>query len=348
MIARVVNRTSSNGNLTPDSPLNRPIERPIKRPIKWLIKRHTLRTRDGHRIAFAVAGNDNNTPVVVLHGGPGGASNRSVLGFFDPNRFRVVMIDQRGAGASRPASHLTGGLRRNTTARLIGDIEAVRKQLRIERWGVLGGSWGAALALAYAGTHPQAVLGVVLRGMFLTSAREVDGLFLASRKRAPREWQALVRAARCTHPARLFDACATILLRSHSKAAQKAVALAWSRYEYAVLTSAHRRRRTRTSRRKPADVRRQIAMYRIQSHYLRHRCWLGEPRLLSLARRAARAGVPIAAAHGTRDTVCPVDNVARLARSVPAARIERVVAGHLGSEPKLRDAVRRAVESLWA
>src|SRR6202000_2255070 len=256
---------------------------------------------------------------------------------------RGGMIDERGPGPPRPA----GSLRRNNTASLIGDIEAVRKQLRIERWGVLGGSWGAALALAYAGRHPQAVLGVVLRGMFLTSAREVDGLFLASRKRASREWQSLVKAARCTHRSRLFDACATILLRSHSKAAQQAVALAWSRYEYAVLTSAHRQRRTRTARRKPAGARRQIAMYRIQSHYLRHRCWLGEPRLLSLARRAAQAGVPIAAAHGTRDTVCPVGNLARLLRSVPEARTERVVAGHLGSEPKLREAVRRAVESLW-
>jgi proline iminopeptidase len=308
------------------------------------LKRQTLRTHDGHRIAFAVAGADSGMPVVVLHGGPGGSSNRGVLGLFDLSRFRVVMIDQRGAGASRPA----GSLRRNNTQCLIDDIEAVRKQLRIERWGVLGGSWGAALALAYAGSHPQTVRGVVLRGMFLTSAREVDGLFIASRKRAPREWQALVDAAHCTHPSRLFDACATALLRSRSVATQQSVALAWSRYEYAVLSSAHRRRRTRSTRRKPAAVRKQIAMYQIQSHFLLHRCWLGEPRLLSLARRAAQAGVPIAAAHGTRDPVCPVSNVARLARAVPQAHIERVTAGHLGSDPPLRDAVKRAIDSLWS
>ncbi|CAB3751910.1 alpha/beta fold hydrolase [Paraburkholderia humisilvae] len=314
--------------------------RPPTRPIK----RHTLRTRDGHRIAFAVAGADNGTPVVVLHGGPGGGTNRSVLELFDLSRFRVIMMDQRGAGASRP----TGGLRRNNTRCLIDDIEAVRERLRIERWGVLGGSWGAALALAYAGSQPQSVLGVVLRGMFLTSAREVDGLFLASRKRAPREWQALVKAARCTHRQRLFDACATILLRSRGIASQQAVALAWSRYEYAVLSSAHRRRRTRAARHKTAAVRRQIAMYRVQSHFLLRRCWLGEPRLMSLARRVAQAGVPVAGAHGTRDPVCPVGNVARLVRAVPQARIERVAAaGHLGSEPALRDALKRAIESLW-
>ncbi|CAB3760340.1 alpha/beta fold hydrolase [Paraburkholderia solisilvae] len=307
------------------------------------IQRHTLRTHDGHRIAFAVAGAATGMPVVVVHGGPGGGTDRSVLDVFDLNRFRVVMIDQRGAGASRPA----GSLRRNHTGSLIDDIEAVRAQLGIERWGVLGGSWGAALALAYAGSHPQAVLGVVLRAMFLTTAREIDGLFLASRKRAPREWQALVNAARCTHRSRLFDACASALLESRSNAMQRAVALAWSRYANAVLSSAHRLRRSRSTRPKPATVRKQIAMYQIQSHFLRHRCWLGEPRLMSLARRAAQAGVPMAAAHGTRDPLCPPGNVDRLVRAVPHARIERVNAGHLGSEPALRDAVRRLVDSLW-
>jgi proline iminopeptidase len=331
-------------NVHPARPRHAMIARtaPTRQPGKPL-KRHTLRTRDGHRLAYAVAGAGDGMPIVVLHGGPGGGSNRSVLDLFDLSRFRVIMIDQRGAGASRPV----GSLRRNNTASLIDDIDAVREELGIERWGVLGGSWGAALALAYAGSHPRSVLGVVLRGMFLTSAREVDGLFLASRKRAPREWQALVDAARCTHRLRLFDACATILLRSRSVAARKAVALAWSRYEYAVLSSAHRRRRTRSARHKASAVRRQIAMYQIQSHFLQHRCWLGEPRLLSLARRAAQAGVPIVAAHGTRDPVCPVSNVARLFRAVPQARIERVSAGHLGSEPALRDAVKRAIDALW-
>lgn len=139
--------------------------------------------RDAQSIAFAVAGTAHGHPVVVLHGGPGSGSQTGILRLFDLTRMRVVLVDQRGAGASAPR----GGTRHNSTARLIGDLEAVREQLGIARWGVVGGSWGAALALAYAGTHPARVTGVVLRGLFLTSPREVRRLFTTSRTRAPRE-----------------------------------------------------------------------------------------------------------------------------------------------------------------
>jgi proline iminopeptidase len=307
------------------------------------IERHTLRTRDGHRIAFGIAGAQYGTPVVVLHGGPGSGSNPGVLDLFDLARYRVIMIDQRGAGASRPA----GSLRHNSTACLIDDIEAVRRHLRIARWGVLGGSWGASLALAYAGTCVESVRGVVLRGLFLTSAREVDGLFVTSRQRAPREWRLFAAAAQCSHPSRLFDACVRVLLAGRSRPQQQAVALAWARYENAVLASARRRRRTRGRRRTQPALRKMVGKYQIQMHYMLHRCWLGEPRLLSLARRAAQAGVPIAAAHGTRDPICPANNLARLRDAVPQAHVQWVHAGHLGSDPALRDAIRQAIRSMW-
>ncbi|HEY1609479.1 MAG TPA: alpha/beta fold hydrolase, partial [Paraburkholderia sp.] len=204
-----------------------------------------LRTRDGHRVAYAVAGAADGTPVVALHGGPGSGSQPSTAKLFDLARVRVVLIDQRGAGASRPH----GDVRRNDTARLVEDIETVRRHLGIARWGVLGGSWGASLALAYAGRHPEAVTGVVLRGMFLTSAREVDGLFVTSRRRAPREWLRLRQAAGCqaaTPPTALLARCCAALQRGANAAVQRAVALAWRDYEYAVLASARPGRARRT------------------------------------------------------------------------------------------------------
>ncbi|MBN3793233.1 alpha/beta fold hydrolase, partial [Burkholderia sp. Ac-20353] len=160
--------------------------------------------RDAQSIAFAVAGDPRGHPVVVLHGGPGSGSQAGILRLFDLTRTCVVLVDQRGAGASSPR----GGTRHNNTAQLINDLEAVREQLGIARWGVVGGSWGAALALAYAGAHPGRVTGVVLRGLFLTSAREVRRLFTTSRTRAPRAWQHLCRAARCSQPDRLLSCCA--------------------------------------------------------------------------------------------------------------------------------------------
>ncbi|MEC5404542.1 alpha/beta fold hydrolase [Paraburkholderia sp. MPAMCS5] len=304
-----------------------------------------LRTRDGHRVSYALAGAADGVPVVVLHGGPGSGSKADDTRFFDLTRFRIVLIDQRGTGRSTPR----GAVRRNRTDTLIEDIEAVRARLGIERWGVLGGSWGAALALAYAGRHPQAVTGVVMRGLFLTSAREVRGLFVVSRKRAPRAWAKLCAAARCTRAAGLLARCHARLQRGGaSDTQQQALALAWRRYENAVLGSASARRKRVPARDSRKESRALVGKYRIQSHYLMHRCWLGESRLLSLARRAATAGVPLAAVHGSRDPVCPPGNLRRLARAVPSAHVECVRAGHLASDPALRERVAHALATMFS
>ena len=314
------------------------------RPASPLLEVDTLRTRDGHRVSFAVAGARDGVPVAVLHGGPGSGSQPGALRLFDLNRFRVVLIDQRGTGASTPH----GSVRHNRTDYLIADLEAIRARLGIDRWGVLGGSWGAALALAYAGQCPQSVTGVVMRGLFLTSGREVRGLFVTSRRRAPRAWSRLRAAAQCERPAGLAARCTAALQRGENESRQRALALAWRGYEDAVLASAATRRPTQP---RAADSRRHvhklIGKYRIQAHYLAHRCWLGETRLLSLARRAASAGVPLAAVHGSRDPVCPPANLRRFARAVPAAQVELVSAGHLASDPALHERVAHALAAMF-
>ncbi|CAB3683585.1 alpha/beta fold hydrolase [Paraburkholderia rhynchosiae] len=303
-----------------------------------------LRTRDGQRVSFAVAGAADGVPVVVLHGGPGSGSQPDATRLFDLTRFRIVLIDQRGTGRSTPG----GSVRRNRTDRLIEDIEAVRMRLGVERWGVLGGSWGAALALAYAGRHPQSVTGVVLRGLFLTSMREVRGLFVASRKRAPGAWAKLCAAARCERPADLLARCHAQLQRGGAgDTRQQTIALAWRGYENAVLASASARRKRVPARDSRKDSRKLVGKYRIQAHYLVHRCWLGETQLLSLAHRAAAAGVPLAAVHGSRDPVCPPDNLWRLARAVPTAHVECVRAGHLASDPALHERTAHALATMF-
>ncbi|MFM0232007.1 alpha/beta fold hydrolase [Paraburkholderia sediminicola] len=304
-----------------------------------------LRTRDGHRVSFTMAGAADGVPVVVLHGGPGSGSQPGALRLFDLTRFRVVLIDQRGTGASTPH----GSVRRNRTDRLIEDIEAIRVRLGFERWGVLGGSWGAALALAYAGQHPQSVTGVVMRGLFLTSMREVCGLFVTARKRAPHAWERLRAAADCDRPAALLARCHAQLQRcgGANEARQHALALAWRGYENAVLASASARRSLSPARGSRQNTRKLIGKYRIQAHYLMHRCWLRETRLLSLARRAAAAGVPLAAVHGSRDPICPPGNLRRLAHAVPAARVEYVRAGHLASDPALHERVAHALAVMF-
>ncbi|MFM7064151.1 MAG: alpha/beta fold hydrolase, partial [Actinomycetes bacterium] len=114
----------------------------------------------GHTIVVEEAGNPDGKPVLVVHGGPGGGSSPRHYQFFDPAAYRVVLVDQRGAGRSRPHA----SVEHNTTWDLVGDIEAIRELLGIERWLVFGGSWGSALALAYSQTHPERVTELVLRG----------------------------------------------------------------------------------------------------------------------------------------------------------------------------------------
>ncbi|WP_174909770.1 alpha/beta fold hydrolase [Burkholderia diffusa] len=309
-----------------------------QRPLRPASTPRPALSRDACRIAWTEAGNPHGDPVVVLHGGPGSGSRPAVIGLFDLTRMRVVLVDQRGAGASTPR----GGLRHNNTMRLIGDLDALRACLGIARWCVVGGSWGAALALAYAGRHPSRVTSVVLRGLFLTSSREVRGLFVGSRARAPRAWQHLMAAAGTAHADRLIACCARRLQPGAGAARQRAVALAWNAYEDAILTG-RPARATRPTRPAVAGL---IDKYRIQAHYLQRNCWLGERRLLALARQAAQAGVRLHAVHGTRDRVCPVDNVDRLSRAVPAAVVERVPAGHLASDDALARGVARAVRKV--
>jgi len=132
-----------------------------------------LRVSDVHEIYFEESGNPRGKPAVFLHGGPGGGTDPKVRGFFDPKRYRIILLDQRGCGKSRPHASLVD----NTTWHLVEDLERLREHLKIERWLVFGGSWGSTLALAYAQTHPRRVTELVLRGIFLLRKWEIDWFY---------------------------------------------------------------------------------------------------------------------------------------------------------------------------
>ena len=123
-----------------------------------------------HRIYWEESGNPQGRPVIFLHGGPGAGASAACRGFFNPEAYRIIIIDQRGCGRSTPLACV----KENTTWDLVADIEAVREMLGIERWLVFGGSWGSTLALAYAQSHPERVAGLILRGIFLCRDSELD------------------------------------------------------------------------------------------------------------------------------------------------------------------------------
>lgn len=291
---------------------------------------------DGQRIAVHVAGVARDGMVLVIHGGPGGRS-RIDPSLFDLERLRVVWMDQRGCGDSRPRA----SLRRNATPALIGDIERVRRWLGVERCMVLGGSWGAALALAWAGAHPGHVDAVVLRGAYLAGRRETQRFFLRGRRRAPREWSALMRAAGAEAASQLSQCCSH-LSQFGTPTRRRALGISWGRYEAAML-GLGRRNPPRVSPR-AADA--MAGAYRIQGRYLARGCWLSGDRLRRAVKPLRGIDAPLLAVHGRRDLACPPANLERLRAWLPRLEARLIDAGHRQDEPAMAGALREVVREL--
>jgi len=292
-----------------------------------------LRTRDGHRMHVRQAGPATGDPWLVLHGGPGSGCSPSMVAWFDPSRHRVVMPDQRGAGRSRPA----GTLRRNTAGALLADLEQLRQALGVQRWSVVGGSWGAALALAYAARFPDAVAALVLRGAFLTGRDDIHRLF------SPRGGAML----RCVmaRGERSSDARARLLtvsqvLQSGTTVQKLDTAGQWQRAERRMLGLG----RTQPERQSWRERMATVDKYRVQAHYLRRRAGLGKPALLKAAAQIGARDVPVTLLHGRADAVCRPANALRLQAVMPQARLVWVPGGHLPAGA-MAEALRAAIRA---
>ena len=277
---------------------------------------------DGHRIYVEQVGRPDGIPVVVLHGGPGGGCSPAMRRYFDPDRYRVILFDQRGCGRSRPHASVEA----NTTWHLVADIERIREVMGVPSWIVFGGSWGATLALTYAQTHPDRAARLVLRGVFLATRRELQwfygggaGLFW------PELWarfEAMIPEAERgdligAYHRRLFGA---------DLPTQTRFARAWAGWENA-LASAENRGAPGES---PGEYARAFA--RLENHYFSNGAFLEEGQLLREAGRLH--GIPGTIVQGRIDMICPPANAHALAKAWPDADL-RIVhgAGHALSEP---------------
>lgn len=270
-----------------------------------------LAVGDGHRLYFETWGNPSGLPVLVLHGGPGSGTSPRVRELYDERLCHLVLFDQRGAGRSEPV----GELRANDTAALLADIEQLRTHLGVGRWLVTGGSWGASLALAYAALHRPVVLGLLLRGIFLTGTEEVRSFFQRGWRWAPDAWAAL---AGCCLPAERDDLLAALQrrLEGNDRGLARAAALAWAEYERCLSVG----RGVPAAAPEAPDVAAQdrlCAKYRLQAHYFRQECFLGEARLLAMA--ASLGDLPTAILHGRRDHVCRPRNALLVHRRIPGS-----------------------------
>jgi proline iminopeptidase len=284
---------------------------------------HQLAVQSPHVLYVEESGNPHGLPVLFVHGGPGAGCEPYHRRFFDPQRYRIVLFDQRGAGRSTPHA----SLEHNTTQALVTDMEAIRQHLGIDRWLLFGGSWGSTLSLVYAQTHPERVRALVLRGIFLCRQWEIRWFYQDGANHIfPDHWQDFI--------APIPEAERGDLLRAHyrrltgdDEAARLASAQAWSLWEG----------RTATLQPKPSVVdffgsrHTALSLARIEAHFFMHDSFLAPDQILRDA--AKLQDIPGVIVHGRYDVVCPLQSAWDLHQAWPQAQFNVVAdAGHSASE----------------
>jgi len=299
--------------------------------------RHSLAVAPPHVLHVEECGRPDGIPAVFVHGGPGAGCEPYHRRFFDPDLYRIILFDQRGCGRSTPHAALEG----NTTADLVGDMEAIREHLGVDRWLVFGGSWGSTLSLAYAEAHPEQVLGLVLRGVFLCRPHEIRWFYQQGASRLfPDYWDDFLQPI--PEPER-DDLVAAYYRRltGPDDIARLTAARAWSLWE------------GRTATLEPqeavvdhfANPHVALSLARIECHYFMHDSFLEPDQLLRDAHRLAQ--IPGAIVHGRYDVICPLENAWQLRRAWPASNLTIVPdAGHSASEPGTVDALVRATAGM--
>lgn len=303
----------------------------------------TLPPEDGHTVWFEESGNPDGIPVVFVHGGPGGGTQPLYRRFFDPDRYRIVLFDQRGCGRSTPHAELE----HNNTWALVSDMERLREQLDIEAWVVFGGSWGSTLSLAYSQNHPDRCLAIILRGIFLLRQQELEWFYQDGASRMfPDAWQRYYHAIPEAERDDLLQAYYRRLTHDDPDVRIPA-ARAWSTWEAS------------TSKLIPSDSLVQSfedakfaeAFARIEAHYFVHGGFLDHPdQLIHNVERIRH--IPGFIVQGRYDVVCPPQTAWDLHQAWPEAEFHMVPdAGHSATEPgivdRLVDATDRTADRLF-
>lgn len=293
-----------------------------------------LRVSDVHEIYWEESGNPDGLPVIFLHGGPGAGASPACRGFFNPERFRIVIIDQRGCGRSLPYACVED----NTTWDLVADIEAVREMLGIEKWLVFGGSWGSTLSLAYAQTHPERVLGLVLRGIFLCRPSEMAWLDEAGgvSQIYPEQWQRFIAPVAPEKRGALIRAYHEMLFGS-DETVRLAAAKAWADWESYLIRF--------EPEEVDEDAYESLAIARLENHYFVNGGWLqGERAILNNIDKIRH--IPTVIVQGRYDLCTPMQSAWELSRAFPEAELRIVQAGHSSFDKPLSDALVCAVEDM--
>ncbi|MBV7380104.1 prolyl aminopeptidase [Maritimibacter dapengensis] len=298
--------------------------------------RRMLDVGDGHSVYVEQCGAEDGIPVIVFHGGPGGGCSPAMRRFFNPQRYRIILFDQRGCGRSRPHASVTY----NTTWHLIEDIELIRTTLGIDRWIVFGGSWGATLALIYAQTHPGRAAWLVLRGVFLATEREFDWFYGGGAGQFwPDLWARFKEPIPENEHGNLIEAYHQRLF-SGNRAEELKHARIWAAWENALASIENDGAMIDS----PADY--ALAFARLENHYFQNRAFLSdEQQILSNMGRIAH--IPSTIVQGRHDMICPPQSAWALHQAWPTSEFRMIPrAGHAVSEPGIAAELVRTTDKL--
>ncbi|MFC6671082.1 prolyl aminopeptidase [Marinobacterium aestuariivivens] len=283
-----------------------------------------LQVDDIHSLYLEESGNPNGMPVLFVHGGPGGGCSPAHRGFFDPNKYRIILFDQRGCGRSTPHASLAA----NTTWHLVADMERIRIHLGIDRWLLFGGSWGSTLSLIYAQAHPERVSGLILRGIFLCRDQDLHWFYQRGANALfPDYWQEFEQPIPEAERDDMLGAYHR-RLTADNEIARMSAAKAWSVWEGHCSTLDPNHQVIDHF----ADPHVALAMARIETHYFVNRAFLEPNQILRDAHLIQE--IPTIIVQGRYDMVCPVEQAYALYRALPQAELHIVRdAGHSGFEP---------------
>lgn len=294
-----------------------------------------LKVSDIHTIYFEECGNPSGKPALFIHGGPGGGIQPSYRQYFNPDKYRVILIDQRGCGKSTPFAEL----RENTTQNLIEDFEKIRKKLNIDKWMLFGGSWGSTLGLAYAQTYPDVVTELVLRGIFLGREKELSWLYQHGASMVfPDMWEKYIEPIPVEQRKDFISAYHSILTGDDEKLKQQA-AVAWSVWE----ASTSKLFVDKKSIDRYGEDKFSLAFARIECHYFKNKLFIEEAQLLNEAYKIK--DIPGVIVQGRYDMVCPAVSAWDLHKVWPKVELDIIAdAGHSISEPGVLEALVRATD----
>ena len=295
-----------------------------------------LKVSDRHTLYYEQVGNPDGKPAVFLHGGPGGGIDPIYRRFFDPQKWRVILFDQRGCGKSTPHAELTD----NTTWDLVEDIEKLRSHFNVINWTVFGGSWGSTLALAYAQTHPSSCAGLILRGIFMLRDRELQWFYQEGASNIfPDAWESYLAPIPESDRENLIQAYYGQLTHE-DKAVQQKAARAWSVWE----ASTSKLLVDENLQDKFGEDQFAIAFARIECHYFINGGFFDRPDQL-LANIDRIRNIPTVIVQGRYDVVCPMRSAWDLHRAWPEAELIVIPdAGHSVTEPGIAEALIAATD----